>query len=63
LKYMAEQKEKTPYSGLNPEQLADILEPLSEFWESSRYTSEVKNYLFELISGRGIIEQNKEQWG
>jgi hypothetical protein len=62
-KYMEKQKRKTPFSGLTPKQSAAMLESLNEFWEAKDCTHKAHNYQFQLLQGRGMIEEIKEQQG
>lgn len=62
-KYMAEQGKKTPFSGLTPEQSAAMLKSLNEFWEAKSYIHKAHDYQFQLLQGRGMIEEIKEQQG
>jgi hypothetical protein len=61
--FMKQQGNKTPYDGLTPEQVTALLESKLELLEANGYTNTAQNYQFQLLAGRGTIEENRQAYG
>ncbi|MCL5011967.1 MAG: hypothetical protein M1320_00910 [Patescibacteria group bacterium] len=62
-KFMQDQKDKTPYRGLNEKQSQALLQSMFEFGDATLYSNEAKNIINSLLLEKSVAEQNKEQFG